>query len=103
MSDHKRWVVHKGPNDGFPIYWIHGSGYESVCDFYSRDRDEDGELLLHPFLNAKTNAEFIVKAVNSYPDTLEALRKIVNNWGNLHPKDRQQAKAAIAKAIGEEA
>jgi hypothetical protein len=24
-----------------------------------------------------------------------ALEKIVNNWGNLHPKDRQQARAAL--------
>ena len=32
------------------------------------------------------------------PELLAALHKIVNNWDNLHPKDRQQARAAIAKA-----
>lgn len=29
---------------------------------------------------------------------LEALHKIVNNWNDLHPKDRAQARDAIAKA-----
>lgn len=30
-------------------------------------------------------------------DLLDALNKIVNNWSDLHPKDRAQARAAIAK------
>lgn len=34
------------------------------------------------------------------PDLLEALHKIVNNWSDLHPKDRAQARAAIARAEG---
>jgi hypothetical protein len=34
------------------------------------------------------------------PDLLAALQKIVNNWDDLHPKDRQQARFAIAKAKG---
>ena len=38
--------------------------------------------------------------ISAAPDLLEALQKIVNNWDNLHPKDRQQARAAISKAKG---
>lgn len=34
------------------------------------------------------------------PDLLAACRKVVNNWGDLHPKDLQQLRAAIAKAEG---
>ena len=34
-------------------------------------------------------------------ELLSALQKIVNNWDDLHPKDRAQARAAIAKARGE--
>jgi len=37
----------------------------------------------------------------SAPDLLKACQKVVNNWDNLHPKDRQQLKAAIAKATKE--
>ena len=44
----------------------------------------------------EANARLIAAA----PDLLEALHKIVNNWDNLHPKDRQQARAATAKAEG---
>jgi hypothetical protein len=46
----------------------------------------------------QANAKIIAAA----PDLLAALRKIVNNWDNLHSKDRAQARAAIAKATGEE-
>ncbi len=41
--------------------------------------------------------------VEAAPDLLMALKKIVNNWGNLHPKDRQQARAAIEAAKGKPA
>ena len=34
-------------------------------------------------------------------ELLSALQKIVNNWDDLHPKDRAQARAALAKARGE--
>lgn len=34
------------------------------------------------------------------PDLLEALHKVANNWGDLHPKDLHQIRAAIAKAEG---
>lgn len=40
------------------------------------------------------------RLITAAPDLLEALQKILNNWDNLHPKDRQQARAAIAKAQG---
>ena len=72
------WKAQDGPNKGDPIRWITGAGFEPVCDFYSRDRDEAGELLLHPFHNAKANAEFIVKAVNSYKGMLDVFREIIN-------------------------
>jgi hypothetical protein len=42
----------------------------------------------------EANARLIAAA----PALLEALKKIVNNWGNLHPKDRQQARIAIEEA-----
>lgn len=45
-------------------------------------------------------ASELVKRWNSHTDLLDALNKIVNNWDNLHPKDREQARAAIAKAEG---
>lgn len=45
---------------------------------------------------AYANALLIAAA----PELLEALEKIVNYWDNLHPKDRQQARAAIWKAKG---
>lgn len=32
------------------------------------------------------------------PLLFDALLKIVNNWGNLHPKDRQQAEEALKAA-----
>ena len=35
-------------------------------------------------------------------ELLQACKKVVNNWGNLHPKDRQQLRATIAKAEGEQ-
>ena len=34
------------------------------------------------------------------PELMGACKKIVNNWGNLHPKDRHQLRQAIAKAEG---
>jgi hypothetical protein len=50
-----------------------------------------------PTENWEPNAHLIAAS----PELLEALQKIVNNWGDLHPKDRQQARQAIAKAKGE--
>ena len=49
---------------------------------------------------AGVDADFIVLACNCHDDLLAALQKIVNNWDNLHLKDRQQARLAIAKAKG---
>ena len=46
----------------------------------------------------QANAHLIAAA----PELLEACEKIVNNWGNLHPKDRQQLRRAISKAKGSE-
>ena len=43
---------------------------------------------------ARANAHLIAAS----PELLSALQKIVNNWDNLHPKDRQQARAAIKDA-----
>ena len=41
-----------------------------------------------------------VTTPDAHAGLLAALNKILNNWGDLHPKDRQQARAAIAKATG---
>lgn len=46
----------------------------------------------------KRRREGYIKGYNAKQKELEdALRKIINNWGNLHPKDRQQARAALNK------
>jgi hypothetical protein len=41
------------------------------------------------------------RAIAAVPALLKAGQKILNNWGNLHPKDRQQLRAALAKATEE--
>lgn len=46
---------------------------------------------------AETNAHLMASA----PKLLEALQKIANNWNDLHRKDFNQAKSAIALAKGE--
>ena len=33
-----------------------------------------------------------------HEELVNVCRKVVNNWGNLHPKDRQQLRRAIANA-----
>ena len=48
------------------------------------------------------NAESHARLIAAAPLLLEALIKIDNNWDNLHSKDRQQARAAIAAATGEQ-
>lgn len=57
-------------------------------------RDEGGRFIGRN--EQRANARLIAAA----PDMLEALHKIINNWDDLHPKDRAQARAAIAKAEG---
>ena len=46
----------------------------------------------------EANAHLIASA----PDLKAALDKIINNWDNLHPKDRAQARDALAKAENRE-
>ena len=54
-----------------------------------------------PSYQAKVaEAESRANLIAAAPDMLAALKKIINNWDDLHPKDRQQARAAIAKAEG---
>ena len=40
-----------------------------------------------------------LRAINA--DLVAALNKIVAHWDDLHPKDRAQARAALAMARGE--
>ena len=44
--------------------------------------------------------ERLAAYVAAHDSLVAALGKIVNNWGDLHPKDRQQARAALALAEG---
>jgi len=59
-----------------------------VCTMLNKtgDKEIDEEL--------KANINLILSAT----DLLKACEKVVNNWGNLHPKDRQQLRQAISKA-----
>ena len=61
-------------------------------------RDESCELVAEGL--TESNAKEIVRRFNAFSDLLSALKKIVNNWTDLHPKDRQQARLAILKAKG---
>ena len=72
---------------------IKGSGKEWIATLQISFVDD---------IEAKANAEFIVRACNSHYDLLEACKKVINNWGNLHPKDRQQLRNAVAKAEGKD-
>lgn len=47
-----------------------------------------------------TQAEYDARAklFAASDEMLAACRKVVNNWGDLHAKDLQQLRAAIAKA-----
>lgn len=51
-------------------------------------------------LTSRYDIDGIVRCVNAHEELVAALSKIVNNWGDLHPKDRQQARAALEKARG---
>lgn len=77
---------------GGDIVWISDADYNSVCDFYSRDRDKDGEIVLTPFPKAYENAGRVLIAVNATKDistktlqenpgvigeTVEALREAI--------------------------
>jgi len=53
---------------------------------------------LDTFADFEANVTMIKSRINSHDALVEALQKIVNNWDDLHPKDRHQAREALAKA-----
>ncbi|WP_150132696.1 hypothetical protein [Neorhizobium sp. SOG26] len=72
-------------------------GHGGVIQFGAAD--EQFTAIVRRF-SSKEDADKDTTLRNAAPDLLEACQKIVNNWGNLHPKDRAQLRAAIAKAEG---
>lgn len=64
----------------------HGTGKSQIID-------KHGSICAIVF-----DAPRLARRFGAADEMLAALKKIVNHWGNLHPKDLQQARAAIAKA-----
>jgi len=83
------WTSRKSYSQGEPTGYVISGEFENVAD-----------VLLGSFGPKETEANALLIA--QAPAMLLALKKIINNWGNLHHKDRQQARAAIAKAEGSE-
>lgn len=51
-------------------------------------------------VNYNNRGRLLNEALAENEQMRAALQKIVNNWDDLHPKDRQQARAALTKARG---
>lgn len=98
------WEVIEG-NENHGPYIANAYG-ATVCDLYAMSNPaawsvrNGGDSKPIWFADAADNAKLIDRAVNAYAPMLAALENIVSNWGDLHRKDRHQARAAITLATG---
>ena len=88
MGQTPEWTIEQDKRE-VARYWVRDETYFVASVGNGTNGDDSHQ-------RAKQNAQLISAA----PDLLAALHKIVNNWSNLHPKDLQQARAAIARAEG---
>ena len=58
------WMV--AINEDSDLVWVEDAEVDTICDFYSRDRDKDGGISFNGFPNYKANAHLVAAAPAMY-------------------------------------